>query len=255
MNGFIKLHRQIQEWEWYDDANVFRVFIHLLLNANFKDKNWKGQLVKRGQVVTGRKKLSETLGISEQQIKTVFSKLKKSGEITTKPTNKYTLVTLVNFEVFQEKKKPTNQQNNQQITNQQPTDNQQVTTTEELKKEKKERSKDIESFIEVASYFKSVTGKNIKIGTTDSKIMNSDKYRLISARIVQGASVSECKLVIDFMYKRWKDDPKMHQYIQIPTLFGFKNFEKYLDAALSPSKKIEPIKTQKYNFNAKISNA
>lgn len=37
MKGWLKLHRQITEWEWYDDANTFRLLIHLLIMANSKD--------------------------------------------------------------------------------------------------------------------------------------------------------------------------------------------------------------------------
>ena len=40
--GFIKIHRSLLEWEWYQDTNTKTVFIHLLLTANYKDKNWKG---------------------------------------------------------------------------------------------------------------------------------------------------------------------------------------------------------------------
>jgi hypothetical protein len=64
MNGFIKLHRQLLDWEWYSDNNTFRVFIHCLLKANYKDKNWKGIQIKRGQFVTSTSKLSTELGLS-----------------------------------------------------------------------------------------------------------------------------------------------------------------------------------------------
>ena len=39
-NGWIKLHRNLLDWEWYSDIKVCRVFLHLLLTANFKDGNW-----------------------------------------------------------------------------------------------------------------------------------------------------------------------------------------------------------------------
>ena len=40
MSGWIKIHRQILEWEWYSDTNTFRVFLHLLLKANHKEKKY-----------------------------------------------------------------------------------------------------------------------------------------------------------------------------------------------------------------------
>ena len=68
MSGWIKLHRKITEWEWYSDANTFRVFMHLLLTANYEDKRWRNIDVKRGQIITGRMELAQTLRLSERQI-------------------------------------------------------------------------------------------------------------------------------------------------------------------------------------------
>jgi len=36
MEGWIKIHRKIEARERYTDANTFRVFFHLLINANHK---------------------------------------------------------------------------------------------------------------------------------------------------------------------------------------------------------------------------
>ena len=36
-SGFIKLHRKILKWEWYDEPNTMRLFIHLLLTASIED--------------------------------------------------------------------------------------------------------------------------------------------------------------------------------------------------------------------------
>ncbi len=69
-NGFIFLDRKILKWEWYDDPNTFRVFLHLLLNANHAKGYWKGHPVNRGQFITGREELAKKLKITEQQVRT-----------------------------------------------------------------------------------------------------------------------------------------------------------------------------------------
>jgi len=132
--GFIKLHRKMVEWEWYTDANTLRLFIHLLLKANHKDKKWQGVGVNRGSLITGRKELAQQLCLTEQQIRTSLNKLKSTNEITIKSTSKFSTVTLNNYNQHQD----INQQPNQQATNKQPTNNQQTTTTKECK-ELKER--------------------------------------------------------------------------------------------------------------------
>ncbi|MFC4739222.1 hypothetical protein ACFO3U_04385 [Flavobacterium ponti] len=34
--GFIPLQRTILEWQWYQNSNVARLFIHILLKSNFR---------------------------------------------------------------------------------------------------------------------------------------------------------------------------------------------------------------------------
>lgn len=141
--GWIKLHRSILDWEWYDDPNTKIVFLHLLLKANHKDKAYKGVLVKRGEVVTGRLVLSAELRLSEQQIRTSLNRLKSTNEITIKTTNKNSVITIVNYDLYQEVEndQPANEPTvNQQTTNKQPTVNQQVTTNKNVKNSKNEKN-------------------------------------------------------------------------------------------------------------------
>lgn len=100
-NGWVKIHRRILQWEWYGDTNTFRVFIHLLLSANHKKKRWKGIIIQRGQLVTSVAKLSVKLNLSSKQIRTAIKHLKETNEVATKATNKYTLITLLNYSKFQ----------------------------------------------------------------------------------------------------------------------------------------------------------
>jgi hypothetical protein len=137
MNGWIKLHRKFLEWEWYDDTNSVRVFLHLLIKANHKDKNYRGTLIKRGQLVTGRTLLSEQTGLSEQQIRTVLNKLKSTGELTIKSTSKGSLVTLVNYGLYQGDDTQSTSATTSKLTNEQPASNQQSTTNKNVKNEKK----------------------------------------------------------------------------------------------------------------------
>jgi len=129
MEGFISINRQILSWEWYTDNNVKSLFIHCLLKANFKDKNWRGQLIKRGSLITSISHLSIELGLSIQQIRSGLDKLKSTNEITIKSTNKNTLITIVKYDEYQNYKQSNNKQNNNQTTFKEQTDNNQITTT------------------------------------------------------------------------------------------------------------------------------
>lgn len=130
-NGWIKLHRRILEWEWFGDQNTFRLFLYLLLSANHTDKKWHGILIKKGQILTGRKKLAQKTGLSEQSIRTALSKLKSTNEITNHSTSKYTIITVNNWSKYQV--------STNNPPNEQPTTNQQLTTNKNVKKDKNEK--------------------------------------------------------------------------------------------------------------------
>jgi DNA replication protein DnaD len=137
--GWIKLHRKMRDWQWYTDIPVKTLFIHLLISANHTPKMWRGILVERGQFLTGRKALSDETGLSEMQVRSALKKLKNSGEITSKTTNKFTMITICNYNDYQKKEGGANQQDNQQITNEQPTNNQQITTNKNEKNEEEKK--------------------------------------------------------------------------------------------------------------------
>lgn len=100
-NGWIKLHNKFLKWEWYQKPEMVHLFIHFLLSANYKENSWQGVKIKPGQLVIGRKKLAETLGISQQTLRTCITRLKSTNEITTKSTNKYTVITILNWSKYQ----------------------------------------------------------------------------------------------------------------------------------------------------------
>jgi hypothetical protein len=136
MEGWIKLYRKFCSWEWYNISEMVHLFIHILLNANHEDGEWRGIKIKRGQLITGRNSLSENTGISQQTIRTCLHRLKSTNEITIKPTNKYSIITICNYESYQIINGVTNQQINQ-LSNQELTSNQPATNHKQEDKEDK----------------------------------------------------------------------------------------------------------------------
>lgn len=104
MEGWIKLHRSLLDWEWYSDGDMVRVFLHLLLCAAHDDMRWQGVEVKRGQVVVSQNEIAEALHVGRQVVRTCLGRLKKTGEITakgTRGTNGFTIVTILNYGRYQ----------------------------------------------------------------------------------------------------------------------------------------------------------
>lgn len=103
MEGFVYFHRKIAEWEWYTDANTFRLFFHLVLNSNHKDNKWRGILINRGQCLTSYSKLAKQLNLSEKQIRNAIKKLEKTKELVRQSGSQYSIITVVNYDTYQTK--------------------------------------------------------------------------------------------------------------------------------------------------------
>ena len=137
LNGFVKLHRKLIAWGWYQDYVVKDVFLHLLLTANFKDSQWRGITLKKGQLITGSKRLADDLGFTRQQVRTALGKLKSTNEITIETTNRYSLITIVNWNDYQSDDDTSTNKSTKSATNKQPTDNQQATNKQPQRKNDK----------------------------------------------------------------------------------------------------------------------
>lgn len=227
-SGWIKLHRKFTKWEWYTDVPVKTVFIHLLLEANHEGKKWQGRDIERGQCVIGRKALAEETGLSEQQVRTALDKLRKTKEIVTESTNRFTIVTIVNYSLYQTCDEPNQPTDNQQITNKQPTDNQQSTTNKNVKNIKNEKNeRNICDADEVIDHLNTRTGSSYR---------HSDSARKhILGRLNEGFTVQDCKDVIDKKCVDWMGTD-YEKFLVPDTLFRPSNFEKYLNQRIAPKK-------------------
>ena len=101
MNGKIWLDRKMLNWEWFDDSNVVHLWIYILLRANWKDEQWHGIVIKRGQAYITYPQISKATGLSQKEIRTALSKLKTTGEISTERAGKGQLVTVEKYDDYQ----------------------------------------------------------------------------------------------------------------------------------------------------------
>ena len=133
---YIKIFRKMLGWGWYGDTNTFRVFMHILLKANYQESEYRGYKIPAGSCVFGRKAWAKELGLSERQIRTALEHLKSTNEVTTKTTNKFTIVHVENWGFWQiEEGKATTKTTNKK-SNERPTSDQQPTTSKESKNNK-----------------------------------------------------------------------------------------------------------------------
>jgi len=131
--GYIKIWRKVEDSGLLQMHGTLALFIIMLMKAAYKPCRFGLIDLERGQFSAGRFQLSEWSGLSEQSVRTSLKHLHDLDMVTSKPTNKFTVYTIVNYGQYQDCDDTTNQQTNQQLTNNQPTTNQQLTTNKELK--------------------------------------------------------------------------------------------------------------------------
>lgn len=88
------------DWEWYESTNVFRLFTHCLLHTNTQNIRYCRREIKAGQFVSSVARISAETGLTESQVRTALKKLKDTGYISTKSTNKYTIYTVNRYQMY-----------------------------------------------------------------------------------------------------------------------------------------------------------
>jgi len=152
---WVKSYRKFREWEWYKTPGMFHLFHHLIYGANHKDNKWQGMEIKRGQIVTGRDKLSQQTGLSPRQIRTCLHRLQESQELTIKTTNRFSIITICNYDKYQVAESDSDQQSDQQATSKRPASDHK----QELKNDKNGKNKEIYS-VSFLKFWDFYLGKN-----------------------------------------------------------------------------------------------
>lgn len=140
MQGWFKIYRQIEDWEWYKSPNTRHLFEHLIGRANVEPKRFKGTLLHRGELITSVGHLSDQTGLSMNQVRLALRNLESTGEIICQRTNRWTKVKVTNFNKYQNVKCDSstdfNRAKNIQNTNTSQTDDSRSTLNKEDKEVK-----------------------------------------------------------------------------------------------------------------------
>ena len=144
MQGWFKIYRQIEDWEWYKSPNTRHLFEHLIGRANVEPKRFKGTLLHRGELITSVGHLSDQTGLSMNQVRLALRNLESTGEIICQRTNRWTKVKVTNFNKYQNVKCDSstdfNNAKNIQNTNTSQTDDSRSTLSKEDKEVKNSKN-------------------------------------------------------------------------------------------------------------------
>jgi len=144
--GYIKLWRKSLDSTVWQNPKVWRFWSWCLMKASHKEiiqmVGFQDILLKPGQFIFGRKSCARETKLSEQSIRTVLNHLQNAQKLTIKSTNKFSIISIMNWDTYQ----PNEKSSNQQVTSKQPASNQQVTTNKNVKNVKNVKNNNITKF-------------------------------------------------------------------------------------------------------------
>lgn len=130
---YIKIFHKMLDWGWYGDTNTFRVFMHILLRANYRESEYLGHKIGAGECVFGYNAWADQLGLSVRQIRTAIDHLKSTNEIRVRATNRFSIITVVKWEFWQIEEGHSDKRTTRRATNDRQTSDKQATTSKESK--------------------------------------------------------------------------------------------------------------------------
>ena len=95
--GHVRLDRSILDWEWYGDINTCRLFVHMILRANWKDGRFQGVEVPRGSFVSSYQNLASETGLSIKNVRTALKHLETTGEVAVNRHSKFSVFIVKNY--------------------------------------------------------------------------------------------------------------------------------------------------------------
>lgn len=140
MSGYIHLHRKLMDsWIWENESDL-KTVLWLLFKANWKPKKMVSKSggvvnIDRGELVTSLKSIQRGTGLSTGSIRGTIKKLKTDMFLTSKTTNKYTHIKIINYDNYQDPQFQMNKQINKQLTNKEQTTNNDIRKKEGKKKD------------------------------------------------------------------------------------------------------------------------
>lgn len=96
--GFVQLSDDLTSWDWFDDKNTVYIYIRLLMEASWSERDYKGVHLQRGQLIISQREFADKCGVSRQELRTILDRLTATHKITQTPTRKFSLITMVEYD-------------------------------------------------------------------------------------------------------------------------------------------------------------
>jgi len=138
MDGYINIHRQLIDSPVFANPNHLKIWIWILMKANFKDRTISVKIgggytsveIKRGQMIFGRHTAEEELGLSGSMIYRALQKFEEWQMLKITANNQFSIITVCNYDTYQSQQQESEQRVNSERTASEPDVNQTRTRRE-----------------------------------------------------------------------------------------------------------------------------
>jgi len=117
-SGWVKLWRKSLKSGLPQNLELWGFFCWCLLQATHQPckvmVGYQEVHLKPGQFIFGRKKAAQEFGISESKAKRLINSLKSTNRLTVQATNKFSIITIVNWDTYQVPESESDQQSDRQ---------------------------------------------------------------------------------------------------------------------------------------------
>ncbi len=193
MSGFTKSYRQKWQHPIFRDLLEAGIWAWMCDTAAWKDTTirFNGEAVKlaRGQLVTSVRFISQGFRVGEQVTRTFLENLEKDGMANTLPTHRGTIITICNYDKYQQNENADNTLPNEQLTNSQHTAN---TNKKEYKKERKKESMAKPDSVSESVWCDFLELRKKKNAPVTHTVVNGIEKEASKASLTLEAALAEC---------------------------------------------------------------
>lgn len=222
--GWISLYRKIQNSFVWTNSDQLKLWLLILMKANHSENkflfNGEELSVSKGQMVTGVNVLASDFNEGVKPVNRVagrtlwrwLKKFEKEQMLSIESTSKYSVITVLNWDEYQ--------QNDNHLSSSGQSSVKHLSTNNNDNNENNKTKVDYGALIK---YLNEKTGRAFHNTEANKK--------LIKARLNDGFTKQDFKLVIDYKAMDWKDNQDMQKYLRPNTLFAPSHFDDYLNEA------------------------
>ncbi|KAF0362162.1 conserved phage C-terminal domain-containing protein [Pediococcus acidilactici] len=222
--GWISIYRKIQNSFVWTNSDQLKLWLLILMKANHSENkflfNGEELSVSKGQMVTGVNVLASDFNEGVKPVNRVagrtlwrwLKKFEKEQMLSIESTPKYSVITVLNWDEYQ--------QNDNHLSSSGQSSVKHLSTNNNDNNENNKTKVDYGALIK---YLNEKTGRAFHNTEANKK--------LIKARLNDGFTKQDFKLVIDYKAMDWKDNQDMQKYLRPNTLFAPSHFDDYLNEA------------------------